>query len=150
VKYKAIRSAAHNFAASFVSTLNWAGDDHTMSHLVRSAVSSGVPEFTVNLLTGRAGPESFLTAPVADAVRRYVLSFPDFLAQQRVEVPHLTSARMVVRILLKGTVAAQGGPPPWSVPFECEVDIIDDRGKEHAGRVADIWHMGDDIVLASS
>jgi hypothetical protein len=38
-------------------------------------------------------------------------------------------------------VAGQGAAPPWTVPFECVVTIVDDRGKRHEARVVDAWHV---------
>ena len=67
MKYKAIRSAAHNFGASFVSGLNCARGDQVMNDLMRAAVSSGVSELSVDLLTGRAGPVALVSPPVAEA-----------------------------------------------------------------------------------
>jgi hypothetical protein len=64
------------------------------------------------------------------------------LAAQRVEITRLVEAKMVIRFPLKGTVAGQGGKPPWTVPFECVVTVLDDRGMRHEGRVKDMWHVG--------
>src|SRR4029434_9190742 len=142
MKYKAIRSAAHNFGASFVSTLNYVDDDHTMSRLARLAASTGDAEFSVDLLTGGAGPPSLATSAAQKAGRAHVADFPRMLAAQRVEITRLVEAKMVIRFPLKGTVAGQGGKPPWTVPFECVVTVLDDRGMRHEGRVKDMWHVG--------
>jgi hypothetical protein len=40
MKYKVIKSAAHNFARSFASGLNWAESDYVMSHLLRAAIAT--------------------------------------------------------------------------------------------------------------
>jgi hypothetical protein len=142
MKYKAIRSAAHNFGASFVSTLNYADNDHTMSRLARLAASTGDTEFSVDLLTGVAGPQSLATSEVRKAVRAHVADLPRMLGAQRIEIARLVEAKMVIRFQLQGTVARQGGRPPWTVPFECVVTVRDDRGMWHEGRVKDMWHVG--------
>jgi hypothetical protein len=139
VKYKAIGGAAHNFGESFVSGLNRAGGDQSMSHLVRAAISSGMNEVSVDLLTGQAGPPALVTPPVAEAVALYVRRFPQFLAEHRIEIAHVSAARMIVRFVLEGTARARWFGPSPRVPFECVVAIVDDRGKEHEGRVQDIW-----------
>src|SRR5262245_34820806 len=141
MKYKAIHSAAHNFGASFVSTLNYVDDDHTMSRLARLAASTGDTEFSVDLLTGMAGPQSLATSAVQKAVHAYIVDLPRMLASQSVDVTRLVEAKMVIRFPLKGTVAGQGGRPPWTVPFECVVTVLDDRGMRHEGRVKDTWHV---------
>ena len=64
MKYKAIKSAAHNFGDSFASGLNYAADDYIMSHLARRALTSGRTEMIVDLLTGEAAPIVPAPAPL--------------------------------------------------------------------------------------
>lgn len=141
MKYKVIRAAAHNFGHSFVSLMNWAGDDYTMNHLARAVVASGATEFTVDLLTGAAQPTSLLTPAVAKSVQNHVRWFPNHLAGEGVEMQHIRRATMMIRFKLQGTDAGLGRRPPWSVPFECVVAIEDDRGKVHVGEVHDVWRV---------
>ena len=54
MKYKVIKSAAHNFGHSFVSLMNYRGDDYVMSHLARLVVETGRSEVSVDLMTGQA------------------------------------------------------------------------------------------------
>jgi hypothetical protein len=139
VKYKAIRSAAHNFGASFVSGQNWAGGDQVMTHLLRAAASSGEGRMSVDLLTGQAGPAALVTPAIAEAVERSVQRFPEFLAQQQVAIAHVRAAELVVRFNLEDEPATHGARDVPRAPFECVVTIVDDRGKQHTGRVKDIW-----------
>jgi hypothetical protein len=41
VTYKTLQRAAHNFGASFASSLNWAGSDYVKSYLARRALCVG-------------------------------------------------------------------------------------------------------------
>ena len=141
MKYKAIRSAAHNFGHSFVSDANWVREGMVMDHLARAAAAAGADEFSVDLLSGAAGPLQLLTPVVARAVEHAVRSFPTHLAGHRVDVESIRAARMNIRFTLRGTVAGSGADPPWTVPFECVIVVEDDRGKVHEARVVDAWHV---------
>ena len=68
MKYKAIKSAAHNFGDSFASGLNYAADDYIMSHLARRALTSGRTEMIVDLLTGEAAPTELVAPPVEQSL----------------------------------------------------------------------------------
>lgn len=56
MKYKTLKSAAHNFGHSFASGLNWRDNDYVMTHLARAVVASGEVELDVDLLSGQARP----------------------------------------------------------------------------------------------
>ena len=56
MKYKAIKSAAHNFARSFASGLNWAESDYVMSHLLRAAIATRTQKYDIDLTTGTLAP----------------------------------------------------------------------------------------------
>lgn len=133
MKYRHIRSAAHNFADSFVSSTSWIGDDYVIGHLARAAAASGEPEFRVDLRTGDAGPAAFLTAPVQASLESHVPWFAGLLKSQGAEIGHVREAAMRLRFNLSRL--AVPGLKPTTVPFECEVEVTDDRGIVHVGAV---------------
>jgi hypothetical protein len=61
MKYKAIKSAAHNFARSFASSLNWAESDYVMSHLLRAAIATRTRQYHIDLTTGSLTPSTGVT-----------------------------------------------------------------------------------------
>src|SRR5258707_14108790 len=82
MKYKVIKSVAHNFGHSFVSLMNYRGDDHVMSHLARLVVESGCTELSVDLMTGRAEPRALLWGPVGASLAAHVPLLPQLLVSQ--------------------------------------------------------------------
>ena len=96
MKYKVIKSAAHNFGHSFVSLMNYRGDDYVMSHLARLVVETGCSELSVDLMTGRAEPRALLWGPVGASVAAHVRWFPDLLASQQVDPAVVRIATMKV------------------------------------------------------
>lgn len=139
MKYKVLKSAAHNFGHSFVSLLNYRGDDYVMSHLARAAVETGAPELRVDLLSGRAEPQALLEPPIRASVAGYVSWFPELLSSHRIEPQAVRAAAMRVRFEPDRRSTNLGFADAWEIPFECVVTIVDDRGKIHEGLVRDHW-----------
>src|SRR2546425_10076739 len=96
MKYKAIRSAVHNFGHSFTSTLNYVGDDHVMTHLLRAAVRLGKNQLRVNLLSGTVEPDGFVNSDVRQSIDAYVRWFPQHLSAHRVEAKAIVRADMSI------------------------------------------------------
>lgn len=144
MKYKVIKSAAHNFGHSFVSAMNYRADDYVMSHLVRSALATGAAELRVDLHAGTAEPAELLPAPVRDSVDGYVGWLPALLASHRVASEAIVAGRMAVRLDLGRASDDVGFRDHVEVPFECVVALTDDRGRVHEGRTRGWWsaHRG--------
>jgi hypothetical protein len=129
VKYKAIKSAAHNFGASFASALNYAAGDYIMSHLARRALASGRTEMTVDLLTGEAGPAELIAPPVDESLAVRLRGFPRLLESQRIDPTVVREARMrIVFDTARCTAPASvEGYAVREVPFDCWVTCLDDH-----------------------
>ncbi len=139
MKYKALKSAAHNVGRSFASSLNWRDNDYVMSHLARAVVTSGEVELDVDLLSGRAQPPPLLAEPVQASVADYVRRFPDMLRSQRISPEAVRVATMRVRFEPERRVDMKEGIGGWTIPYECLVSLTDDHGKIHEGRLAGRW-----------
>ncbi len=141
MKYKVIKSAAHNFGHSFVSLMNYGPDDYVMQYLADAALESGASELFVDLLSGEACPKELLLPPVRRSVARYVEWFPQLLRSQEIAPEAIRSARMRLRFFLDrvNRTTAWKYPGTVGLPFECRVVIEDDRGKVHEGVVRDVW-----------
>jgi hypothetical protein len=141
VKYKTLKSAAHNFGSSFASTLNFAAGDYIMSHLARRALASGQTEMSVDILTGGASPSELVGPPVGDSIADRVRWFPTLLASQRIDPTVIREARM--RLVFD--TARCTAPEPTKgfavceVPFDCWVTLLDDRGRTHAAHFRRRW-----------
>lgn len=139
MKYKHIRSAAHNFAHSFSSLMNYHAADYVMSHLARAAIASGEPELRVDLLTGHAEPEALLPPAVRESIGWYQARFPHHLQSHNVAVDAIRRATLRVRFDLERRTASAVHPGMDRLPFESAVEVEDDRGTLHVGTVRDEW-----------
>ena len=139
MKYKNLKSVAHNFGHSFTSDMNWVGDDYLMNHLARSAIRSGVPEFRADLLSGDVEPDAVLLPQFAESVmiRRGVLA--RLLESQSADPSRIPSAKMRLSLEVARRSAHPSQPDIWEFPFECVVELTDDRGVTHRGEVRDWW-----------
>jgi hypothetical protein len=141
MKYKVLGSAAHNFAHSLVSLMNYYGSDYVVGHALRAALRSGEPELRVDLLTGAAERGALLPPGVAIPLGWYVERFPRHVASHGAGMHGVREGRMRLRFdeerlrRLRHTDV----PARLKVPFECSVEIVDDRGKVHVGVVRDSW-----------
>jgi hypothetical protein len=139
MKYKAIKSAAHNFGDSFVSLLNYRAGDYVMSHLARLVVETGRPELSFDLFTGRAQPRALLWGPVRASIAAHIQWFPDLLASQQIDRSAITGGNVTVVFRPEQRTTPSGPAGVWQIPFECVVILHDDRGKSHEGRVHNTW-----------
>ena len=141
MKYKNLKSAAHNFGNSFASTLNYGAGDYIMSHLARRALASGRAEMTVDLLTGEAGPPELVGPPVDESIAARRPSFPSLLAAQRIDPAVVREARMrVVFDTARCTAPARvDGYAVSEVPFDCWVTVLDDRDRTHTAHFRRRW-----------
>jgi hypothetical protein len=141
MKYKVLRSAAHNLAHSFASLMNYHETDHVVGHALRAAVQSGETELRADLLTGAAEPAALLPPGVRIPVTWYVQRFPHHVASHGAGMHGIEAARLIL-LFDQGRVdrlRASDAPTRLAVPFECTVQIVDDRGKLHEGTVRGSW-----------
>jgi hypothetical protein len=139
MKYKVIKSVAHNLGHSFTSLMNYRADDYVMSYLARAAVESRSSELRVDLISGAAGPSALLLEPVKESIHHYCVWLPKLLESHSVQPAAIINAGMVVRLNIDRVSDDRGFPGNFEPPFECEVTLVDDRGRDHVGRVKGWW-----------
>jgi hypothetical protein len=146
MKYKAIKSAAHNFGDSFASGLNYAAGDYIMSHLARRVLACGRTEMTVDLMTGEAGPAELVAPPVEQSIAGRVGRLPRWLASQRIDPGAIRAGRMRIAFDPSRctTAAPTDGYAIRDIPFDCWVEIVDDRDRTHAAHFRRWWSFAAD------
>jgi hypothetical protein len=139
VKYKNIKSAAHNAADSFASSENYDSDDYIMSHLSRRVLETGERELRVDLLSGEADPPALVVTPVARSIARTVEWFPKNLIRQNIEPERIRSATM--RFVFENARVSDdiGFPDHKEIPFDAWVTVLDDRGVQHIAHFRRWW-----------
>jgi len=142
MKYKAIKSAAHNFAHSFASGLNWAESDYVMSHLLRAAIATRTRQYHINLTTGSLAPSAGVSAGVRAAIGSQAIRLPDLLRSQRLDPSRLSRPTMSVQFDIDGASVFEP-PGEYEAAFTCTVELVDDHGVAHRGCVSGRWGTND-------
>jgi len=144
VKFKNIKSAAHNTADSFASDLNYDAEDYVMSHLARRVIETGDRELVVDLLSGKATPASLLCGPVQRSLARKIEWFPKNLRRQRIDPERIRTATM--RLVFEDARVSNdiGFPHHKEIPFDAWVIVVDDRGVEHVAHFRRWWSFRSD------
>jgi len=142
MKYKAIKSAAHNFARSFASSLNWAESDYVMSHLLRAAIATRTQAYHIDLTTGTLAPSAGVSAGVRAAIGSQATRLPDLLRSQRLDPSRLSRPTMSVQFDIDGASVFEP-PGEYEAAFTCTVELMDDHGVAHRGGVSGRWGTND-------
>jgi hypothetical protein len=139
MKYKAIRSAAHNFGHSFMSTLNYVGNDYVMSHIAWAVADSGKAELRINFLDGTAEPAELTPPPVLESIALRKTWLPKHLVGHGIEPTAIRAAQMTFRFDLsqRTEILSEHHVGAWRMPVECRVEMLDDRGKLHVAVLQD-------------
>ena len=138
-KYRVLRSAAHNYAASFISVMHILPHDYAMCAFLRAARLSAASELRVDLLTGELSPAE----PWPDAFRGSVASYCDgfgaHVQRSGSALDMVSAADLRVQIAWGEVV---GRPDPAGVfraRLHAQLTILDDRGTPHVGRTTGDW-----------
>jgi hypothetical protein len=142
MKYNVVDSAAHNFARSFASSLNWAESDYVMSHLLRAAIATRTREYHIDLVTGVIVPAAGVSAGLQAAISNRVKTFSELLHSQRLDPSRLSQPTMSVQFDIEGAPALEP-PGEYEAAFTCTVELLDDRGVTHRGATSGRWRTDD-------
>lgn len=143
MKYKALKSAAHNFAHSFASDMNWAEDDYAMSHIARAAVVSGREELRADLRTGDYGPAELLGSGVRRVLEARRAWLDDLLRSHGADPARVPGARLSLRFDTASGAPYHADTPAWQIVYVCAAELTDDRGVVHRGEVHGVWIVDD-------
>ena len=143
MKYKNIKSVAHNLGHSFLSDMN-AVSDRGRYHIVPAEIFAlaeqrAQPRVVVDFLERSVEPQAFATPTVHQAVVNYARDLFRLCEAQNVSAESITSAKLISEFdyLRRRT---QRHHPHEEVPeFKCYVDIVDDRGVVHRGEPSNWW-----------
>jgi hypothetical protein len=136
-KYKVLKSVAHNLGHSFLSDSNAAGDPWTYvaPQLYQNMKRQGLPKVTIDFLAQTVTPAAAATPLVIQSVGWYQTMLERMLKAERLDLASLTSATLELAFDLENPLTPPGPRQADEIPsFECDVRLVDDRGKVHLGR----------------
>jgi hypothetical protein len=137
--YKALKSVAHNLGHSYLSLMNHDGLDYVVEHLFKTARRRGITHVEIDVLNGSISPAEMHSRPILDSVKRERDDFPRFLASNQCSVEQVRSAVIKIDYRFADTRPSPHVPNLELAAYDCEVEIIDDRGKVWMARVPEWW-----------
>lgn len=137
-KHKVLKSVAHNVADSFVSLMNWGGDDYVMGVLLTNAYDTGVCEYFIDFISG-AHSDVFLKKQLKHVVEHYSKMFWGNIESQGATKEFVKSARLEVSFNLAKTRPVYGSSKSKESPYSCKVMLIDDKAVDHGVVLTGWW-----------
>jgi hypothetical protein len=122
VKYKAIKSMAHNFSHSFVSYQNYVDDGYVIDDLLQLVREADGGRVTIRWIP-EGDPHAGLPERVRKSIALYRAWLPGHLRNHGVDRNALREFRTEICLRPSKQVSA-------------EAYVLDDRGREHVCRVA--------------
>ena len=137
--HKPLKSVSHNFGHSFISLMNYIGNDYFLGHLLKQARKTNLNRLEVDILKNTASPELLLTGPIRESIQHWNKWFPDLVKSSGSTMEFVSSAIMTIEFDLQKTRLFPSDNRYIENPFTCEIKIIDDRGKEYKYKHEGWW-----------
>src|SRR5271154_7108380 len=96
-RYKVLKGVAHNIGHSFISLMNYAGDDYVMGHILRFARCTGSDTLTMDFVKREAGPPELLAEPISEVPARYIDFFWDLVKRHGADQTFVKTATLTLR-----------------------------------------------------
>lgn len=135
MKYKRIKSVAHNLGHSFLSIMNAVDRRGPYTIVPReifaAATAAQVPQVRIDILGERIEPEGLMSAPIRESLAIYHRTLPRLLESQEVEPAAVAGATITLTLDHARSRTAPYDPAERVPEFTCLVEITDDRGVVH-------------------
>lgn len=135
---KVLKGVVNNVVHSFVSLMNYAGDDYVMGHVVFAAWATGETEIRVDLLGGQLCASPLITPEVREGLLWRVADFPSLVERAGSDIAYVASAELQVTVdptrrrALPGTRFLES-------PFIAKARITDDLGTVYEYELSGWW-----------
>lgn len=141
--HKPLKSVSHNFSHSFISLMNYIGNDYFMGELLKRARKTRLTRLEINILDNTAEPKELLTKQMRKSIDHWNKWFPTLVNDSGSSMDFVSKVNMIIEYDL--TVSR---PHPNDIkylenPFNCTIIITDDRGKEYSHKHEDWWFPED-------
>lgn len=137
--HKALKSISHNFSHSFISLMNYLGDDYFLGHLLKEMRNNDLSRLQIDILHNNAEPKALLTKPILDSIAYWNKWFPELVVSSGSSMSFVNSATMIIIFDLRNTRPYPNNSKFTENSFTCEMIIIDDRGKEYRHTHSGWW-----------
>jgi hypothetical protein len=145
VKYKNIKSVAHNLGHSFLSDMNAASvrGEYVFvpQRMFAAAAAAHAEHIAIDFVTGQIAPDAIRSPELHAAVQQYAEILPRLLESQNVSPTAILGARLTIDLDYSRTREARYAPAETIPEFTCIVELTDDRGVVHVGTPTNWWRV---------
>jgi hypothetical protein len=145
VKYKNIKSVAHNLGHSFLSDMNAVDvrGHYTIvpELLFAAAAQTREPEVRIDLLSRVVEPAILASSELETSVASYARMLFDLCARQNVDAHTIKRAVITITFDYEGRRTTPYEPSVAVQEFVCTVAIEDDRGFVHRASPDNWWKI---------
>ncbi|HEY3249875.1 MAG TPA: hypothetical protein VGK25_02045, partial [Ignavibacteria bacterium] len=126
MKYKNLKSVAHNLGHAFLSLMNYSGSNHVIEHLFQKAKESGVNSIQIDFLNEIIEPPEFRIPDVINSLRNYRAYFPRDLESQKCSLEHIKEVKIKIIFDLNNIKLDENIEGLELPAYDCFVEILDD------------------------
>lgn len=122
MKYKVLKSVAHNFSHSFVSSMNYVDDGHVIDDLIRIARNANGERISIFWIPD-SKVQKWLPERVLKSIENYKARLPSFVKNSGADPEVVREFQTDIFLRPNKRIAV-------------EARLLDDRGKEYVCRVS--------------
>ena len=142
--HKKLKSVSHNFSHSFLSLMNFSGNDYFLGHLLKQCRKTGEDKIEIDVLNKTAKPVELLTNTISKSIEYWNDSFPKLVTDSGSSMEFIQSADLIIEFDLTQKRAYQGYENYIESPFVCTMTIVDDNSKVYERRHEGWWYPEND------
>jgi hypothetical protein len=139
-RLKVLKGVAHNIGQSFTSSMNYAGDNYSMGHILEFARKTGLSTLTIDFMTGQGEPMGLLRDPISLLPEWYTKMFWNMVKSSGSDRSLIQSAALTLNYDLQRTSRAPYIHFPLT-PYTCDVSIFDIHGKDYFAHFEGTWYV---------
>lgn len=138
MKYKNLKSIAHNLGHSFFSLMNYTGADYVIERLYKRAKETKISSIKIDFLNQIIEPSEFNIVGVMNALKNYREYFPRDLESQNCSITQIKEVNIFLNFDLTKKRRSEYTDLELAT-YECIVEILDDRNITHKATVVEWW-----------
>jgi hypothetical protein len=139
MKYKNLKSVAHNLGHAFFSSMNYRGSDYIIEYLYKKAKEINKSDVIIDYLNEIIEPAEFRITEVLESLHNYREYLTRELNSQKCSIDYVKEIKMYINFDLSNIIFHESINNLELAVYKCKVEIIDDRNKVHIGIVPEWW-----------
>lgn len=150
VKYKNLKSAAHNWAHSFLSLFNFYANTFCIQELLECARISKAQVLEIDVLTGKVTPEDLPNSVLKEFLSHIPQRFDEILESQQCSREMLRSVILTIKFdwvsdipdleeVSPGHYFADFIKKPEPIYYDALITLTDIRGKQYTSKIPEWW-----------